>query len=170
MRGRKPKPTAKKRLEGNPGKRQINKREPKPKAAAKTLPDRPIELMNVQDGQAIDAMIKRFTEIYFQQLQKLEILTDIDHAAFELMSVHYALAWVATAVVQREGLQKLSVMGGYKKHPLLQVVRENSMAFRGYAAEFGMTPSARSRIQVPLPGGNTQLEMELFGDLTQVAK
>ena len=38
-RGRKPKPTAIKRLEGNPGKRPLNIYEPKPLKKAPTCPD-----------------------------------------------------------------------------------------------------------------------------------
>ena len=38
MRGRKPKPTALKLLEGNPGKRRINGSEPKPPASRPTCP------------------------------------------------------------------------------------------------------------------------------------
>ena len=37
-RGRTPKPTAIKQLEGNPGKRQLNTNEPKPKQKAPTCP------------------------------------------------------------------------------------------------------------------------------------
>lgn len=38
QRGRKPKPTAVKQLEGNPGKRQLNANEPKPVARAPSCP------------------------------------------------------------------------------------------------------------------------------------
>ena len=38
MRGRKPKPTALKLIEGNPGKRPINGHEPKPPASKPTCP------------------------------------------------------------------------------------------------------------------------------------
>ena len=38
QRGRKPKPTAVKQLEGNPGKRQLNANEPKPAARAPSCP------------------------------------------------------------------------------------------------------------------------------------
>lgn len=42
MAGRKPKPTALKKLEGNPGKRKLNTKEPVP---AKGMPDCPVWLM-----------------------------------------------------------------------------------------------------------------------------
>ena len=37
-RGRKPKPTGIKQLEGNPGKRKLNEREPKPEKKAPSCP------------------------------------------------------------------------------------------------------------------------------------
>ena len=39
MRGRKPKPTDQKRLEGNPGKRQLNDQEPEPEVAIPDCPE-----------------------------------------------------------------------------------------------------------------------------------
>lgn len=171
MRGRKPKPTAKKKLEGNPGKRKVNTREPKPKMSADIKPHAPRSAKAAPDGQAIEATCLLFAERYLPQLLSMGVFTDADQAAFELMSVHYALAWTAAQIIEHDGLTVIGVKVDQKKHPLLQVVRENSMAFRAYAAEFGMTPSARSRIQLPDPvDHNQQLEMELFGPAAQVAK
>ena len=170
MRGRKPKPTARKKLEGNPGKRAINKREPKPKTSEHAKPRLVHTLQAALDGQAIEATAKIFTERYLPQMQAIGVYTDADQAAFELMTLHYALAWTAAEVVQHDGLTVTSVKSGEKKHPLLQVVRENSNLFRAYAAEFGMTPSARARIELPDPADrNRQLELELFGPETQVS-
>ena len=39
MAGRKPKPTAVKELEGNPGKRKLNRKEPKPDKGMPTCPE-----------------------------------------------------------------------------------------------------------------------------------
>jgi P27 family predicted phage terminase small subunit len=158
MRGRKPKPTAKKKLEGNPGKRKLNKREPKPKVSA-----------NITPAQ-IDAGMRAFTDLYLPQLREMLIFTDVDQAAFELMSVHYAMAWRAAEIVQTQGIVLKDKFGQLHKHPALQILRDNSAMFKAYAAEFGMTPSARSRIQVPLPDEATQLEMELFGETATIAK
>jgi P27 family predicted phage terminase small subunit len=158
MRGRKPKPTAKKKLEGNPGKRKLNKREPKPRISAKITPAQ------------IDAGMYAFVDQYLPLLQEMRIFTDVDQAAFELMSVHYAMAWRAAEIVQAQGLVIKDKFDQMHKHPALQILRDNSALFKSYAAEFGMTPSARSRIQVPLPEQPDQLEMELFGPAAQVVK
>jgi len=157
MRGRKPKPTAKKKLEGNPGKRKLKKREPRPKISAEISP---VE---------IDRRAHEFIAEYLPQLQAMGIFTDADQAALELMSVHYSIAWRAAEIVIKEGLMLKNAFG-WAKHPLLQVLRDNSTAFKSYAAEFGLTPSARSRISVPEPKEFDQLELDLFGPSAQVVK
>lgn len=174
MRGRKPKPTAQKKRQGNPGKRKLNTREPKPAMSTDMKPQKkpaPQQIAANLDGLAIEALVTAFAERYAPQLQALQLLTDVDHPAFEMMSLHYALAWAANDVVQRDGLKVKGVMGGDKKHPLLQVVRENSMALRAYLAEFGMTPSARSRVQAPDPDDDKERELEerFFGAGVRVA-
>lgn len=68
--GRKPKPTAVKALEGNPGKRSLNTGEPKPE---KKAPRCPAWL----EGEA-----KKEWKRMAGQMEKLGILTEIDMAAF----------------------------------------------------------------------------------------
>jgi P27 family predicted phage terminase small subunit len=161
LRGRKAKPTARKKLEGNPGKRKLNKREPRPKASERIA------------AAEIDRRAHEFIAAYAPQLQAMGLLTDADQAALELMSVHYSIAWRAAEIVTREGLMLKNAFG-WAKHPLLQVLRDNSTAFKSYAAEFGLTPSSRSRISVPEPLDDDrerrQLEMELFGPAAKVVK
>lgn len=169
MRGRKPKPTAKKIVEGNPGKRKLNKREPKPKISTNMRPATP-PVAGALYRAEIEAACKAFADKYLPQLQALSIITDLDLAAFELMSVHYAAAWEAAGIIERDGLLVVDKFGQAHKHPALQVLRDNSAAFRAYAAEFGMSPSARVRIQTPLPDDLSDLEMELFGPTAKVAK
>jgi P27 family predicted phage terminase small subunit len=157
MKGRKPKPTAKKKLEGNPGKRKLNRREPKPRMSADITPAQ------------LDAGMRSFADHYLPLLKEMAIFTDADLAAFELMSVHYATAWRAAEIVQTQGIIVKDKFNQMHKHPALQILRDNSALFKAYAAEFGLTPSARSRIQIPLPAEPDQLEMELFGPAAKVA-
>jgi len=158
MRGRKPKPTAKKRIEGNPGKRKLNKREPKPRMSTDIAPAQ------------LDAAMRAFCDRYLPLLREMSVFTDVDQAAFEMMSLHYATAWRAAEMLQKSSLVIKDKFGQLHKHPALQLMRDNSALFRAYASEFGMTPSARSRIQVALPEEPSQLEMELFGEAMGVAK
>ena len=69
MRGRKPKPTALKLIEGNPGKRAINGQEPMPPAS---LPDCPQHLTTEARAEW-----QRLAEI----LNGIGLLTQVDRAA-----------------------------------------------------------------------------------------
>jgi P27 family predicted phage terminase small subunit len=167
MRGRKPKPTELKKRSGNPGKRKLNDREPKPKATTDgTKVDRLVKLANKATGVAFAAAQKMFIERYAPQLGDLGVLTDADVAAFEMMSTHYGLVKVAEAVIEHEGLLTMTVMDGVKRHPLLQTIRENSTAFRLYAAEFGMTPAGRARLSIEEKDDDDDLAKLLFGQVT----
>ncbi len=69
MRGRKPKPTRLKLIEGNPGKRPINGREPKPPGS---LPSCPAHL---------SATAKTEWKRLARSLNRIGMLTEIDRAA-----------------------------------------------------------------------------------------
>ena len=70
QRGRKPKPTAIKVLEGNPGKRSLNTAEPKPEKKAPRCPS------------WLEEEAKKEWKRMSKQLEQLGILTEIDMAAF----------------------------------------------------------------------------------------
>src|SRR5512137_2125533 len=110
--GRKPKPSAKKHLEGNPGKRKVNRREPKPKISANAKPAAPHALNMAPEGAAVEMHCRVFAERYLPQLQAMGVYTDVDQAAFELLTVHYALAWSVAEVVEHDGLTVDSIKGG----------------------------------------------------------
>lgn len=152
--GRKPKPTAVKKLEGNPGKRPLNRREPKPKTAVK----RPHGL-----GRGLQ---RRFWDEHAGELERLQILTGVDVAAFRLMAEHYAIAVQAVGELREEGLT-VETRDGVKKNPLAQVFKDNSMAFKAFAVEFGMTPSARTRLQLPEEAEQLSLVDALFQAVAQ---
>lgn len=156
-RGRKPKPTAVKQLQGNPGKRPLARREPKPKTAVK----KPYGL-----GQGLQA---RFWNEHAPELERLQILTGIDAAAFRLMAEHYALA-VRAAMELHDDSLTVEGRDGPKKNPLVQVLRDQSAAFKTYATEFGMTPSARARLQLPEEAEQLSLAEMLFAAVNEEAE
>lgn len=167
MKGRKPKPTELKKLTGNPGKRKINEREVKPKTTGEGAKvDRLVKLASKATGAAFATAQKMFIERYGPQMRDWKLLTDADVAAFEMMSVHYGLVKVAESVLEHDGLLTATVMNGVKRHPLLQTIRENSTAFRLYAAEFGMTPASRSRLSVDGDTEEDDLAKLLFSGVT----
>lgn len=153
------KPSALKKLQGNPGKRAL-KPELKPTITRGSK-------VIVKD----DNLATGFLDKYRPALQALGILTDVDEPAFEMAARHYSLAVQAYEQIKAEGL---TVQGDHRetrKHPLLQVFRDNSQSFKGYAADFGMTPTGRSDLKSAeveqLSLYERELEKEFFGPKTR---
>lgn len=136
--GRKPKPTAKRKLQGNPGKRAMPADEPKIET------HRPRKPRGMNDGQPAAA---KFYDRYAAVLAEAGITTLADEAAFRLMAMHYAFALEAGKLLAREGLMDEDERGLPRKHPMAQVWRDNSTMALKYMAEFGMTPSSRTRVK-----------------------
>ena len=78
MAGRKPKPTAIKELEGNPGKRKLNKKEPKPEKGMLVCPEWLLPEAKVE--------WKHLSE----KLNQMGVLTEVDMAAFAAYYQSYA--------------------------------------------------------------------------------
>jgi P27 family predicted phage terminase small subunit len=140
MSGRPPKPSALKEAEGNPGKRALNDNEWKPRPVA---PRMPAGLLPEAEG-----FWKRVAPL----LESAQLLTEADGQAFELMATHYALARRAARELRRANtLTNEDENGVARKHPLLQIYRDNSAQFRQWAQLFGLTPTARAKLSVPEP-------------------
>lgn len=150
IRGRKPKPTEKKRLEGNPGKRKLNEQEPKPEVV---IPDPPNHL----DGPALDEW-HRITK----ELHELRIITVIDRVAL----VAYCQAWAdyikACEQILEEGEVLISDKGNAYQNPWTGI-RTNAMdRLLRISAEFGMTPSSRSRLKVQTASEDDEIKKMLL--------
>lgn len=78
------------------------------------------------------------------------------------MAEHYAFAVQAAKELREIGSLTVEGREGPKKHPLLQALRDNSQMFKSYATEFGMTPSARTRLQLPEEAEQLSLAEQLF--------
>ena len=157
--GRKPKPTNLKRLAGNPGHRPLNEHEPQSQAASTRAPRGRLPV----EG-------KRLWRYLAPRLAELGLLTEMDTTALEMMCLHYATAVQAERLIRREGLVTTGVRGGLVKHPAVQILRDSSTAFRQYAEQFGLTPSSRARIELPMPDEPDELERLLFGRQVEVRR
>jgi P27 family predicted phage terminase small subunit len=178
IRGRKPKPTAAKDLAGNPGHRSLNEGEPKPRASSARAP----RGLGDEGG--------RFWRKYAPALTALGILTEIDEPALRMAAEHYEVAVRAAADLRlgqpvldvngapvldadgqprREdpGLTVTDDDGNVRKHPLLQVFKDQSAALRSYLTEFGMTPSSRTRLHVQSEEQPSLADI-LFGEVGKV--
>ena len=135
MPGRKPKPTALKELAGNPRKRTLTKRDPKP-------PRGPLD----PPAHLCRAASDKWHELA-KTFDQLGLLTTIDRTAFECYCETWA-RWVkAKRIVATKGLTYETGNGLIRKRPEVQIAAECERLMRQYAAEFGATPSSRSRVQ-----------------------
>lgn len=156
MPGRKPKPTALKELAGNPGKRALNKREPQPR---RMLPPCPRHLT----GEA-----RREWRRMGGELVRLGVMTAVDKATFAAYCVAWA-RWVdAEANVAKLGPIVKTANGNLIQNPYLAVANRALEQMTKLAAEFGMTPSSRSRVQVAQPAAEPSLADVLFGDVLEL--
>lgn len=135
MRGRPPKPTELKRRAGNPGKRPLPEEPRGPQLAE--MPRAP---------RGMNAPARRLWRTLGPVLVEMGVLTRADLPAFQLLCQHWGLAQQAWEALQQEGETTTDERGLPRKHPLLQVWRDNSRAWREYAAHFGLTPAARARL------------------------
>ncbi|MHA1225276.1 MAG: P27 family phage terminase small subunit [Candidatus Hodarchaeales archaeon] len=117
--GLKPKPTKLKVLEGNRGHRRI----PKNPEPAAVLPDPP---------EWMDEVAKNKWRELAKALYQLGLLTEVDVGALEALCQLYA-KWRRVTENKQSGT-----------HAEVTLARE----LRMWYAEFGMTPSSRSRIDV----------------------
>jgi len=144
MRGRRPKPTALKKLQGNPGRRPLNELEPKP---ARGLPPCPDFLQ----GEA-----RRHWDEIGPQLEAMGVLAEIDGTMLAAYCQAYA-QW-------RDALEKLklgTIIKAPSGYPVLSpycyLANKAMQIMRGIAQEFGMTPSSRSRLKMEKPAEENPL-------------
>ena len=70
---------------------------------------------------------------------------------FLLLLHHLDISHQALDLIKRDGLTRCDENKVERKHPALQIFRDNSAAARQWIAQFGMTPSSRSGLTVPEP-------------------
>lgn len=152
-RGRKPKPTAIKKLEGNPGKRKMNSKEPKPVNGIAKCPDWLLPEAKLE------------WERLYENLNQLGILTNIDETAFAAYCQSYARWKEAQEHISSEGSTFETEKGYQQQTPWVGIANTNQRLMMQAAAEFGLTPSARSRIVVGGSGSDADdMEKLLGGD------
>ena len=138
MRGRKPKPSALKILYGNPGKRPLNKNEPKPPPE---IPDPPDHLDDVAKKEW-----SRITKL----LSDLKLISQLDMAGVAAYCVAFSRWADAEKKVAKHGIIVMSPDKKFPmKSPYLSVAEAAMEAMRKMLGEFGLTPTSRARLHVP---------------------
>lgn len=138
--GRKPKPTALRVLQGNPGKRAINRDEPKPDAVIPKVPDHVIG-----EGR------KEWFRIS-KQLHALGLLTEVDRAALAAYCVAYGRWAEAEQNIQKYGVVLISGENSWPvQSPYLSIANRAMEQMVKMLGEFGMSPSSRARVTPTKP-------------------
>jgi P27 family predicted phage terminase small subunit len=145
--GRRPKPTALKVLQGNPGKRKLNQQEPKPPQGSVTVPE---TLSGVAKAVWLEVAPVAIA---------MGTLTTADVAAFSKYCELESTARLASAQKDREGFSVFLVTTmvdsagnehmNVKEHPAIKLERNTAGALRPYYEKFGLEPVGRARISVP---------------------
>jgi P27 family predicted phage terminase small subunit len=154
-RGPAPKPTAHKRMTGNPGKRPLNKSEPQPLLITPNCPE------------FLDEAAKLKWKELAPELERLGLLTTVDGDSL----AGYCQAWAefrqATETLQKEGRhirvggmpvvpvddeggeKPMEWRGGqHQSHPAVAQQRTAWAAMVKFGSLFGLDPSSRSRLTV----------------------
>ena len=142
MRGRKPTPTHLKLVNGNPGKRKLNGNEPSPEISKPMPPEHISDEAKIEWGRVVD------------ELYAVGCLSKIDRAALAAYCQAYArwlqaeraIAEMAKRDMLTGGLMIRTTNGNPIQNPLVGTANKAMQDMVRYATEFGMTPSARSRV------------------------
>ena len=153
MRGPKPKPTAVKKQNGNPGRRPLITNEPE---AVPGLPECPAHL---------DAEARAEWYRIGPQLVKEKRMADVYRAVFAAYCQAWA-RWVeAEKMIQQHGVVISSPKSGYlMQSPFLQVSNKAMAQMMTALTELGLSPSSQSRVtEVREPATVSRLEVFLGG-------
>lgn len=141
MRGRKPKPNAVKRFDGNPGKRAIRGDEPKPPTS---MPSCPAHLSATAKTEW-----KRLARV----LNEVGLLTQVDRAVLASYCQCYG-RWVEAERKLAETPPLLKTPAGYvQASPWIAISNKQVELMARLMAEIGLTPSARSRLAISMRTG-----------------
>ncbi len=134
-------PTRIKKLAGNPGRRRLNTSEPRPPVPT-AIPYAP-RFLNAEARDEWNRMVNI--------LVQMGLYTEVDRAALAM----YCQAWGRWVVAERrlasEGEIIQSEQGGTYQNPWRHEANKAQEQMRRMLAEFGLTPSSRSRLSAPAP-------------------
>lgn len=146
MKGRKPVPTQLRLVKGNPGKRPLSQREAKVALAEPTPPPFLNDDAKVEWGRVCST------------LYRAGLMTELDRAALAAYCQAYGVwAQAERAILKLQaggeinGLLMKTTNGNVIQHALIGIANKARADVVKFSAEFGMTPSARSRVEAAPP-------------------
>ena len=147
--GRKPHPSVIRDLRGNPTKRPIPTDEIHLPAR---IPDPPANLSEEAFPYWVETANK---------LSVMGVLTEVDGGALALFAEVEATFWEAVSEVRKHGaVVEVGESGHCQASPWQTVMMQSQKQMRDWMAEFGMTPSSRTRVR---PAGGAAPGNKLSG-------
>jgi P27 family predicted phage terminase small subunit len=136
LRGPAPKPSAIEKLEGNPGHRAINTREPMPAPGEPKMPAQ------------LDAAARMEWRRLVPILQRMRVLTEADGLALANLCADVSLLMRAQESLAKTGLFiKNPKTEMVHQNPVLNLIRVTTDRVTRGLREFGLTPASRSKVQ-----------------------
>jgi P27 family predicted phage terminase small subunit len=149
-RGRKPKPTAKKALAGNPGKRALNTAEPQFSTVT-----------NIDPPEWLSARAATMWKMIVPELLREHVVAITDLHNVEAFCTAYDKWRMAEESVQQFGIVVSSAQGSPMKNPALTAANESMRQMVTFGSMLGLDPASRTR----LIGGNKGTQTNEFTKL-----
>lgn len=140
-RGRKPKPSVVKKLEGNRGRRPLNKREPKPSAP-----------LTLSPPDWLQPVALEYWRRLAPRLQKIGLLTELDIDLLAMLCDAWQRKHDARKTIEEVGAYHFTESGFVVAHPALAQEHKATEQIRKLNSDLGLTPSARTGLTT----GNTK--------------
>jgi len=134
MPGPPPKPTALKELDGNPGRRPLNKDEPRLEVSAPPCP------------AYLSKQAKKEWRRIVPILLRMRVLTEADRVMLGNWCTHQAILVEALENLQQSSSLYKTPSGYVQQNPLIGIINKSSAIVSKIASEFGLTPSGRVRL------------------------
>ena len=161
-RGPPPKPTVLRMRYGNPSKRPMNKREPKPRKATPRCP----------------AWLRKEAKVVWKrmvpELRRMKVLTTADGEALASFCQAYVRWQEAEEFLAKHGpvyavRDERGQVRYMQQFPQVSIARNLLMILKSFYQEFGMTPSARTRIEIPAEDDGDNI-LEELREMSRVAR
>jgi P27 family predicted phage terminase small subunit len=138
-------------LNGNASKRPLNAREPQPRTGTPHCPE------------WLDEEARRVWKRLIPELRAMQVLTIVDADVLSMYCHTYSRWRAAEEFISKHGLVYpiRDDKGGVRcmqQWPQVSIARNLLLVLRSYQQEFGLTPAARSRIQVGEPAPATDAD------------
>ena len=159
-RGTKPKPTAVKILDGNPGKRRLNQAEPQPPGVTAAFDEPPPELAEDPGVPESLSVARAEWRRLAPMLRRCRQITEADRAALLALCLEWDRYLEARAKAHPRVVKAPS--GYAMPNPWLSIQTKALAGCLKLWPELGLTPSSRTRVSTegPGPGGDAFSEFD----------